>query len=227
MNKYARIVSVLALSILLILGSCNILKAQSEPTPPVPVVYEQSDDTYDLNYFLPYAKSIVVNYSYENGGGLTAFVFQESFPLSGVRAIYVFENASEIASIQVIVRMRDNRSFTLTPMVVGLNQRFLPIVQSDGLPNNEFKQAHDGTIIILDEEINVKVNLLGIYDVMYVQLNDADGNAFYKIWNQSDYDENIPTTEVFGSAFGYVWNVNTLEINSIAFQIIRVAEETK
>ncbi len=223
--KTARLIIVIAASLFLLFASVQLLYAQSDVRPPVPVVYEQDENRYSLDYFLPYAKSILVNHTYRNGGGILAVVYQELFPLAGVNAVYTFENASELESIQVIVRLHDERSFTLTPIRIGLNRNYLPIVQQDGLPNNAESELVDGGIIVFEDAIQVAV-LLHDYDRMFIQLNDADGNAFYKIWNTSDYDEKFPTDEVFGYAFGYVWDLETLKINPIRFEVIHV-EVTK
>ncbi len=72
--KTARLIIVIAASLFLLFASVQLLYAQSDVRPPVPVVYEQDENRYSLDYFLPYAKSILVNHTYRNGGGILAVV---------------------------------------------------------------------------------------------------------------------------------------------------------
>lgn len=221
--KTVRLIIVLSASIFLIFASYRMLFAKDEPVPPTPLLFEKvtpegTSTFYELDYFLPYAKRITTSYSYINGGGLMAFTWSEQIRGQGVHASYSYLNADQINDLQVIVTLHDGREFTLTPHRIKLNHQWLPVLQQNGLPNNEFPNPPEVTITLVEGRIDIDARIRD-FDWMRIQLFASDA-MFYEVNTIVDYIESVPTTEVFDHAVGYMWYEDTLEIEFIKFNVI-------
>lgn len=218
MFKVSRIIFLaILISLVSIAILCNHLYAQTEPMPPPAVLFEETDNTYSLDYFVPYAKSIVTNYVYENGG-IAIRVFQEEVTNGGTTAKMSYANASSIKSIQIVVNLHDGRRYTQNPIRFKLNRMYLPLITKDENKIKDIDAGHPGTLYIYPSRIQLIVDIDG-YDVLVVRLYKPDGTQYYETITNNSIDSVIPTSIPFGRIYGYVFNTQTLEVRTIDFMI--------
>lgn len=204
---------IILMIVVLLFASVMILRAESVIEP---VLITQDNDTYTLDYFLPYAKRISTSYSYKDGS-LMSRVWIEKNANEGVYATHTYYGASLINDVQISVTLQDNSVITFTPRIVGTNANYLPLVEKNGTPvPTKPIQPIQCAITLLSTRIRGSCELAN-YDRAYVELYDGP-NRFYHVYASRTFDFDIPYSN-FTNASGYVADTETFAYSRILFVI--------